>query len=557
MERTSAFSRNTLHNKDIHQGFSGVREHEVMIGSNILFPSGETLTVVSGPTANGQQHFDPLHTGAPLLDSSGSHAEKYVSKNFQVKEFLVHNSASKFKNKYGYLPDRNHIRLDPQLVELLQKLRDGLEKPIIIISAYRNSFYNQILSGAADRSQHLIGRAADIQVRGITPFELAKRCLEIAACDIKGMGVYNTFVHVDVRDINSFSAWGHRKSEIKQYHKKLCTQAGSSTGSSRVSPAPISSGIDTPIDPVKAKEILKSMLAGNAEQDPNKLTDELFFMFRPERNRRPIDRGETEAIRDWNTLKNAVVVPALGGTGTAGGSQVRYLSKLGRLTVDTRVPALSRAIPEYQFTSDDALWLARFVQGEAGGRDDADNQAVIWAMFNRYGAFRHLVSWGSFGDFIRLYSTTLQPVLKSVGAAKRVWSNYNANPQKYPIVEGSGFYDGTSIKKVQYKKHIDLQKKTWDQFSVKVQNLVVGILNGQVPNPGIGMASDFASTKILYKGKFGRYPSQSEWLSFTQNHKAGKSTWIGDVPNINQMKNAFFLDNRLRNVSPGSIRVVV
>jgi hypothetical protein len=45
----------------------------------------------------------------------------------------------------------------------------------------------------------------------------------------------------------------------------------------------------------------------------------------------------------------------------------------------------------YAFTAEDALWLARFVIGEAGGRDDAGSRAVIWAIFNRYALFTHKV----------------------------------------------------------------------------------------------------------------------------------------------------------------------
>src|SRR5215217_4670541 len=51
--------------------------------------------------------------------------------------------------------------------------------------------------------------------------------------------------------------------------------------------------------------------------------------------------------------------------------------------------APGRAPFSYVFTPEDALWIARFIVGEAGGRDDADNHAVIWAMFNRYALFTH------------------------------------------------------------------------------------------------------------------------------------------------------------------------
>src|SRR5437868_1556088 len=41
----------------------------------------------------------------------------------------------------------------------------------------------------------------------------------------------------------------------------------------------------------------------------------------------------------------------------------------------------------YTFTREDAEWTARFLLGEAGGKNNPDNQAILWAMFNRYALF--------------------------------------------------------------------------------------------------------------------------------------------------------------------------
>ena len=60
---------------------------------------------------------------------------------------------------------------------------------------------------------------------------------------------------------------------------------------------------------------------------------------------------------------------------------------------------------------------------------------------------------------LQLYSTTLQPLLNIVGAAQRVWANNQRNPSAYPVVSSNDTYPGTTIKRVQYAKHIRLQKK--------------------------------------------------------------------------------------------------
>src|SRR5262245_11489268 len=88
--------------------------------------------------------------------------------------------------------------------------------------------------------------------------------------------------------------------------------------------------------------------------------------------------GEAELEQLLEQLDEAVyeTVPAIGSTPQ---------SSFGTLTA-----ALPGRRPfSYQFTQEDALWTARFIVGEAGGKDTPENRAVIWAMFNRYAFFTH------------------------------------------------------------------------------------------------------------------------------------------------------------------------
>ena len=75
---------------------------------------------------------------------------------------------------------------------------------------------------------------------------------------------------------------------------------------------------------------------------------------------------------------------------------------------------------------------------EAGGLEDANN-AAVWAMFNRYALFtrRH---YPTFTAFIRAYSTTLQPVLRSSRAAAR---HHWRGDQVFR--RAGGLYPGTQI----------------------------------------------------------------------------------------------------------------
>ena len=46
-------------------------------------------------------------------------------------------------------------------------------------------------------------------------------------------------------------------------------------------------------------------------RDENKLTNELFFSRHPERNRRPIQKGEQDAMQEWRTIRDQVIRPLL------------------------------------------------------------------------------------------------------------------------------------------------------------------------------------------------------------------------------------------------------
>jgi hypothetical protein len=207
----------------------------------------------------------------------------------------------------------------------------------------------------------------------------------------------------------------------------------------------------------------------------------------------------------------------------------------------------------YTFTPEDALWLARFIVGEAGGKDNLDNHAVIWAMFNRYALFTHKVKqYDQFHKFIRAYSTPLQPVLNSAKAAERHINNPN-------FVKTGGFYKppNNHIPKGQLKKFLNLQKTPWHKLPASARSLAERALKGQIPNPGIGIASEFANTYVYFKQAYKRPPNPQEWRKYTESLARKKRwTWIGDVPQLNQVRqNAFFIDNRVKHLPANTVQI--
>jgi len=87
------------------------------------------------------------------------------------------------------------------LVKELQTLRDFIGLPITINSGYRSPEYNKKIGGAS-RSQHLLGKAADIRVEGVSPRELRgviEELIKDGRLSFKGIGAYSNFTHVDIR----------------------------------------------------------------------------------------------------------------------------------------------------------------------------------------------------------------------------------------------------------------------------------------------------------------------------------------------------------------------
>lgn len=114
-----------------------------------------------------------------------------LSEHFKVREFRC---------KDGSDP----VFIDTELVELLEKIRVHFDKPVTLTSAYRTASYNKAIGGAT-YSQHCYGKAADIQVQGIS-VENVYAYAEKLLGERGGLGVYppglgrpNGWVHIDVR----------------------------------------------------------------------------------------------------------------------------------------------------------------------------------------------------------------------------------------------------------------------------------------------------------------------------------------------------------------------
>ena len=117
----------------------------------------------------------------------------YLSKNFKVSEFKCNDGS-------------DTVLISDKLVGLLQNIRNHFGAAVTINSAYRTESYNKKIGGAT-KSHHVNGTAADIVVKGATPLEVAQYVEHIMPVS-GGIGVYQSFTHVDVRA--SRSRWDNR-----------------------------------------------------------------------------------------------------------------------------------------------------------------------------------------------------------------------------------------------------------------------------------------------------------------------------------------------------------
>jgi len=132
-----------------------------------------------------------------------------TSAHFTLAEFACHSGDP-------YPPEWVDARLQT-LCRVLDALRDAWGGPLTVVSGYRSPAFNAALyaasaarnsgvSGVAQNSQHIEGRAADVRPADPTP----ERCAQLHALarrlfdqgvipDLGGLGVYVGWVHLDVR----------------------------------------------------------------------------------------------------------------------------------------------------------------------------------------------------------------------------------------------------------------------------------------------------------------------------------------------------------------------
>lgn len=136
--------------------------------------------------------------------------ERWAKKwpNFSLEEVLSPDGLAVLV--LGYLP------IQVLLMDKLEELRRSVKKPVLInygrlrLRGYRSISENARVEMAAKNSWHCKGCAADVTVEGLTPHEVGELAAKIG---FTGIGIYDTFTHIDVR-FGEIARWDYRGKKL-------------------------------------------------------------------------------------------------------------------------------------------------------------------------------------------------------------------------------------------------------------------------------------------------------------------------------------------------------
>ena len=136
-----------------------------------------------------------------------------LSKNFSLKEMTKSQTALRrgIDNEPG---DEEEANLQQLCEQVLQKVRDHFGKPVTVNSGYRSTELNKAIGGSTT-SDHCKGMAADIEIPGISNYELADWIKE--NCEFRQLIL--EFYTPGVPD----SGWVHVSYNYEENEKKVMT----------------------------------------------------------------------------------------------------------------------------------------------------------------------------------------------------------------------------------------------------------------------------------------------------------------------------------------------
>ena len=160
----------------------------------------EAIEYGDGGISNGDGEFRSNNTSAVNGVTGPQQTEEDSASTFEK-------AAHPTLNFLSHTDPRIKESLRNKLVRIAEEFGDTLT----ITSAYRDPAYNTKVGGAK-KSQHMLGNAVDVVMSSYNTSE-RQRFIEIAINQgITGIGVYNTFTHIDIGGKRAWGSSGSRRS---------------------------------------------------------------------------------------------------------------------------------------------------------------------------------------------------------------------------------------------------------------------------------------------------------------------------------------------------------
>jgi len=129
----------------------------------------------------------------------------------KVEKFIEENDIKHFQVREFTCKHCGEVKIESELIEILEELRKDLKMPVVITSAYRCAKHNQEIGGVPS-SAHVRGYAVDIRVLDSrTRFYVVRWLLERG---INRIGIGRDFIHFDLDPEKPKNViWHYYKSE--------------------------------------------------------------------------------------------------------------------------------------------------------------------------------------------------------------------------------------------------------------------------------------------------------------------------------------------------------
>lgn len=175
---------------------------------------GNENDFVTGTALDSLLSKDRARADTPEMVAFRAFFDSIDSPHFSADEFMVlgpsHHSNGPCRGKNS-LPDKALWSNVKPLVIVMNAIRDTLGASVRITNCYRNEAYNSCVGGVSG-SLHKSFQAADWVCSTGTSADWARAAQQVRASATTGfkggIGIYNGFVHVDVRGSNA--DWDNR-----------------------------------------------------------------------------------------------------------------------------------------------------------------------------------------------------------------------------------------------------------------------------------------------------------------------------------------------------------